>query len=139
MILEHNLKRVLDKIRTAKNNSNWDQEVELIAATKTRTISTIEELYNLGVKTIGENRIQEAESKFVDFHGFKKIKKRFIGHLQSNKINKCIKIFDTIDSIDTLKLAKKVNNALNKNSKKKECLIEINTSNEPQKHGFKLQ
>ena len=139
MILEQNLKKVLDKINTAKNKSNWGQQVELIAATKTRDISTIEELYHLGIKTIGENRIQEAESKFLDFPGFEKIKKRFIGHLQSNKVNKCLKFFDTIDSIDTLKLAKKVNNALKKNSEKKECLIEINTSKEPQKHGFQPQ
>ena len=136
MILEQNLKKVLDKINTAKNKSNWGQQVELIAATKTRDISTIEELYHLGVKTIGENRIQEAERKFLDFAGFEKIKKRFIGHLQSNKVNKCLKLFDTVDSIDTLKLAKKINNALKKNRDKKECLIEINTSKEPQKHGF---
>ena len=139
MILEQNLKKVLDKINTAKNKSNWGQRVELIAATKTRDISTIEELYHLGVNTIGENRVQEAESKFLDFPDIKKIKKRFIGHLQSNKVNKCLKLFDTIDSIDTLKLAKKVNSALKKNSDKKECLIEINTSKEPQKHGFQAQ
>ena len=139
MILEQNLKKVLDKINTAKNKSKWGQQVELIAATKTRDITTIEELCHLGVKTIGENRIQEAESKFLDFPGFEKTKKRFIGHLQSNKVNKCLKLFDTIDSIDTLKIAKKVNNALKKNSDKKECLIEINTSKEPQKHGFQPQ
>ena len=139
MILEQNLKKVLDKIETAKNKSTWGQQVELIAATKTRSILKIEELYHLGVKTIGENRVQEAESKFLQFPGFESIKKRFIGHLQSNKANKCINLFDTIDSIDSLKLAKKLNKSLNKNGEKIECLIEINTSGEPQKHGFQPQ
>ena len=139
MILEQNLKKVLDKIEAAKNKSPWGQQVELVAATKTRDILKIEEIYHLGVKTIGENRIQEAENKFFGFPGFENIKKRFIGHLQSNKTNKCIKLFDSIDSIDTLKLAQKVNRALDKKNSKFECLIEINTSGEPQKHGFKPQ
>ena len=139
MTLEQNLKTVLDKIETAKNKSIWDQQVDLIAATKTQGISKVEDLYHLGVKTIGENRVQEAESKFSPFPGFEKIKKRFIGHLQSNKVNKCLKLFDSIDSIDSLRLAKKLNNALYKSSNKIECLIEINTSGEPQKHGFQPQ
>jgi len=139
LTLEQNLKIVLDKIQTAKNKSIWGQQVDLIAATKTRGISKIEKLYHLGVKTIGENKVQEAEGKFIHFPGFENIKKRFIGHLQSNKVNKCLKLFDSIDSIDSLKLAKKLNNALHKQSKKIECLIEINTSGEPQKHGFQPQ
>ena len=139
MTLEQNLKTVLDKIETAKHKSIWGQQVDLIAATKTQGISKIEDLYHLGVKTIGENRVQEAEGKFSPFPGFEKIKKRFIGHLQSNKVNKCLKLFDSIDSIDSLRLAKKLNNALYKSSNKIECLIEINTSGEPQKHGFQPQ
>lgn len=136
MILEQNLKKVIDKIEYARNKSPWGQQVELVAATKTRGVSTIEELYRLGIKTIGENRIQEAENKFLDFPGFENIKKRFIGHLQSNKVNKCLKNFDTIDSVDSLKLAKKLNNALKIKNGKIECLIEINTSGEIQKYGF---
>jgi len=136
LTLEQNLKIVLDKIEHSKSKSPWGQQVELIAATKTRDILTIEELYHLGIKTIGENRIQEAEKKFTEFPGFENIKKRFIGHLQSNKVNRCLKLFDSIDSIDTIKLAKKTNKALQEVKKKVECLIEINTSGEQQKHGF---
>tara|TARA_Y100000741_G_scaffold348724_1_gene317128 strand:+ start:102 stop:788 length:687 start_codon:yes stop_codon:yes gene_type:complete len=139
LTLEQNLKTVLGKIETAKNKSIWGQQVDLIAATKTQGISKVEDLYHLGVKTIGENRVQEAEGKFSPFPGFEKIKKRFIGHLQSNKVNKCLKLFDSIDSIDSLRLAKKLNNALYKSRNKIECLIEINTSGEPQKHGFQPQ
>jgi len=134
--LEKNLKHVLENIESSKKKSSWGQSVELIAATKTREISTIEECYQLGIKTIGENRVQESEEKFSYFPGFEKIKKRFIGHLQTNKVNKCLNIFDTIDSVDSLKLANKVNRSSKNINKKTECLIEVNTSSEPQKNGF---
>ena len=136
MNLEKNLKQVLENIASSKKKSSWGQSVELIAATKTREISTIEECYQLGIKTIGENRVQESEEKFSYFPGFEKIKKRFIGHLQTNRVNKCLNIFDTVDSIDSLKLATKVNKASKNINKKTECLIEVNTSREPQKNGF---
>ena len=136
MSLEKNLKHVLENIESSKKKSSWGQSVELIAATKTREISTIEECYQLGIKTIGENRVQESEEKFSYFPGFEKIKKRFIGHLQTNKVNKCLNIFDTVDSVDSLKLATKVNKSSKSINKKTECLIEINTSSEPQKNGF---
>ena len=136
MDLEHKLKIVLEKIEVAKKKSPFKQKVELIAATKTRDISQIEQCYTLGVTSIGENRVQEAENKFVGFPGFKTLKKRFIGHLQSNKINKCLDLFDTVDSVDTFKIANKINNVSQKRSQTTECLIEINTSGEPQKNGF---
>jgi len=134
--LENNLKEVLEKIEASKKKSNQGQKVELVAATKTREISIIEECYHLGIKTIGENRIQESEKKFSYFPGFEKIKKRFIGHLQTNKVNKCLNLFDTIDSVDSFKLATKINNSSKKINKKTECLIEVNTSGESQKNGF---
>ena len=99
MSLEKNLQQVLENIESSKKKSSWGQSVELVAATKTREISTIEECYQLGIKTIGENRVQEFEKKFSYFPGFEKIKKRFIGHLQTNKVNKCLNIFDTVDKL----------------------------------------
>ena len=136
MSLEKNLKQVLENIESSKNKSQWGQNVELIAATKTQEVSTIKECYKLGIITIGENRVQEFEKKFSYFSGFEKIKKRFIGHLQTNKVNKCLNIFDTVDSLDSLKLATRVNKVSKNIDKKTECLIEVNTSGEPQKHGF---
>tara|TARA_S200000501_G_scaffold373565_1_gene420999 strand:+ start:345 stop:1025 length:681 start_codon:yes stop_codon:yes gene_type:complete len=132
--LKNKIKEVSEKIETARKFSPFNQKVDLIAATKTRDISLIQDCYKLGILNIGENRIQEAEKKFVDFPGFSQLKKRFIGHLQTNKVNKCLRLFDTIDSVDSLKLAKKINSS--SIEKKTECLIEINTSQEPKKHGF---
>ena len=137
MSLEQNLKDVLNKIKKEKEKSSFKQDVQLIAVTKTRPISIIKECCNFGVRNIGENRVQEAAEKFIHFDGFEKTKKRFIGHLQTNKVNKCLSLFDTVDSVDSYRLASKIDtSALNKNIKI-ECLLEINTSGEKQKHGFK--
>ena len=135
MALDQNVQLVFDKINNAKKRSPHNQNVELIAATKTRDILQIQTCYELGISSIGENRIQEAEKKLKELPSFISIKKRFIGHLQTNKVNKCLRLFDTVDSVDTLKLAEKIN--LSSQSKKTECLIEINTSGELQKKGFK--
>ena len=137
MSLEQNLKDVLNKIKKEKEKSSFKQDVQLIAVTKTRPISIIKECCNLGVRNIGENRIQEATEKFINFDSFEKTKKRFIGHLQTNKVNKCLSLFDTIDSVDSYRLASKIDTSARNKNIKIECLLEINTSGEKQKHGFK--
>ena len=135
MALDQNVRLLFDKINDAKKRSPHNQNVELIAATKTRDIFQIQACFDLGISSIGENRIQEAEKKLKELPSFNSIKKRFIGHLQTNKVNKCLRLFDTVDSVDTLKLAKKINSSFQR--PKTECLIEINTSGELQKKGFK--
>ena len=65
-------------------------------------------VYKLGLCSIGENRVKEAIEKFQSLEKVPNIKKRFIGHLQSNKVKKCVGAFDTIDSIHSLKTLKKV-------------------------------
>jgi len=135
--LEQNLKDVLNKIKQEKEKSSFKQDVQLIAVTKTRPISIIKDCCNLGVRNIGENRVQEAAEKFIHFDGFEKTKKRFIGHLQTNKVNKCLNLFDTVDSVDSYRLASKIDTSARNKNIKIECLLEINTSGEKQKHGFK--
>ena len=71
----------------------------LVAATKTRSAEEINKAISLGIKSIGENRVQEAEKKFQKIS--KKVEKRFVGHLQSNKIKKAIALFDSIYLIPT--------------------------------------
>ena len=81
MSLENKIKEVLEKIETARKTSPFNQKVDLIAATKTRDISQIQDCYKLGVLNIGENRIQEAEKKFVEFPGFNQLKKLSLIHI----------------------------------------------------------
>ena len=62
--------------------------------------------------------------------------RRFIGHLQSNKVNKCLELFDTVDSVDSVKLARRISNRAAALGKTVPVLLEVNTSGEPQKGGF---
>ena len=123
-------------IKLALERSGRNQSVEIVAATKTQKPNTINETIECGISSIGENRIQEAEKKLKKIINLKSINKRFIGHLQSNKVNKCLELFDTIDSIHSLKIAKRISNRINVTNKNIECLIEVNTSRDENKKGF---
>ena len=137
MTLALKIREIQLRIEKSQKRGGYSHPVELIAVTKTHPFLTIQESYNAGLKTIGENRIQEASKKFQSFKHLPNICRRFIGHLQSNKVNKCLEYFDTIDSVDSLKLAKKISKASVLKKKKTPILLEINTSQEPQKNGFK--
>ena len=77
--------------------------------TKKQNINLIESCIRHGITHIGENRVQEAESKLEPLkHKNIGFTKRMIGHLQSNKINKALTLFNTIDSIDSISLGKKI-------------------------------
>ena len=136
--LSKNILGIKKKIFELTNKRKYNSHITIVAATKTQSFSTIKQCYDLGIQCIGENRVQEAEKKFESFEKMPDIQRRFIGHLQRNKVKKCLNLFDTIDSIDSLKLAKKISNTANQSKKKVIGLIEINTSKEPQKKGFNI-
>ena len=129
-----NLKKVRSQIDSKKEPG---QEVRLVAVTKTRTPEQISAAIEAGVISIGENRVQEAESKFPRITQIKKVEKRLIGQLQSNKIKKAINLFDTIDSVDSEKLAEKISKAAAAIKKIQRVLIQVNTSEEKTKGGFR--
>ena len=136
MVNTEALEEILSNIRLTQESFQLDQRVEIVAVTKTHPFSAIQEVYNKGVVSIGENRVQEAAQKFRSFEKMPKMTKRFIGHLQTNKVKKCVELFDTIDSVDSLRLIKKISNHALKSNKTVPVLLEINTSGETQKHGF---
>ena len=136
MNLGEKLISINKKIELAQSKSRHKNFVKVIAVTKTHPFSIIEKSYNSNIFSIGENKVQEAEKKFKSFEKMPKIERRFIGHLQSNKVRKCLSLFDTIDTIDSVKLAKKVSNIAKETNKDLTGLIEINTSGENQKKGF---
>jgi len=89
-----------------------------------------------GIIDIGENRVQEAVKKFNAIEPELVYTKRMIGHLQTNKINKALRIFDTIDSVDSLRIAKQLVKKLKHTKKPLFVLLEINTSGDKTKFGF---
>ena len=136
MSIKNNIEQVLSRINTTKAQCGARQHVQLIAVSKTQPLNKIVDAHNNGINQIGENKIQEAVAKFTKKDEPRGLKKRFIGHLQSNKINKCLQLFDTVDSIDSLRLIKKLNKKAGDIGKTIPALLEINTTDEPQKQGF---
>jgi len=136
MNLKEKVEELYSRINSAQRKNGLNHQVEIVGVTKTRPFSYLEKSYTAGLRHIGENRIQEAESKFRSFNNMPSLKKRFIGHLQSNKSKKCVELFDAIDSISSIKTLKKIKKHSLELNKKMSLLVEINTSKESQKHGF---
>ena len=136
MNLKEKLKGIRSNIFLAQEKVGIDHTVEIVGVTKTHPFSFIEASYEAGIRSIGENRIQEASTKFESFEQMPELKKRFIGHLQSNKAKKCVELFDSIDSVGSIKTLRKIGKHARQLKKEISILIEINTSQEPQKHGF---
>ena len=107
--------------------------VELVAATKERSIDEIKEAVLAGIKIIGENYVKEAKLKFAAIG--KKVRWHFIGHLQSNKVRPAVKLFDLIETLDSLELAAVLDKECSKIDKTMPVLIEVNSGSEPQKQG----
>lgn len=105
----------------------------LVAITKGRSLDEVREAIQAGVNEIGENRLQEAEKKYPYLVG---VRKHFVGKVQSNKVNKIVKLFDVIQSIDSVRIAKKISESAKKEMKIMDCFIEVNIGLEKSKFGF---
>ena len=129
--LQKNLNNVLENISRISSGN----PVDLVVVTKNQPVQLINQCISFGVNQIGENRVQEAESKFSQLIN-NKIEKRMIGRLQSNKIKKAVKIFDSIDSVSKLEHLNKINANAEKENKIQSILLQINISNDQNKDGF---
>ena len=107
--------------------------VRLVGAAKTRTPDEILEAVEAGLEIVGENYVQEAERAFQVIG--RRVKWHMIGHLQSNKAKKAVKVFDMIETVSSMKLALELDKACEKMSKVMPILIEINSGEEDQKSG----
>jgi pyridoxal phosphate enzyme (YggS family) len=107
--------------------------VQLVGAAKTRTPEEVLEAIEAGLEIVGENYVQEAERAFEVIGN--RAKWHMIGHLQSNKAKKAVKIFDMIETVSSLKLAGELDKACEKVSKVMPILIEINSGEEDRKSG----
>jgi hypothetical protein len=111
--------------------------VKLLAVSKTFSAQVIEEAIKTGQNEFGESKTQEAEAKVLEINSrHKGIIWHDIGHLQGNKVNKAVKLFNCIQSVDSLKLAEKISAACVAENKEMEILLELKVSPEPSKSGF---
>ena len=126
----------------AKNYQKIREEipgsVTIVLAGKTRTMKEIEEVIEAGATDIGENYVQEAE-KMYDSLGekTKKVRWHMIGHLQKNKINNALRIFDVIQTVDSLEKAVAIDKRAQGAGKTNSVYIEINIGSEMTKAGIK--
>ncbi len=133
--IKQNLDEIGEKMSAAAVRSGRKAgDVTLVVVTKTRTVEEIRAVISAGVGHIGENRVQEAETKRSELgEGFTF---RMIGHLQRNKAKNAIELFDAIDSVDSIRLAKELSKELQKKDMNMPVLIEVNSSGEDTKFGF---
>lgn len=113
------------------------EEVTLIAVSKTKPLSDIEELIGCGVREFGENKVQELTSKYEEVSC--KVNWHLIGHLQTNKVKYIVDKACLIHSVDSLKLAKEIDKEAAKKSVICDILVQVNVANEDTKFGLQLE
>ena len=110
---------------------------QLIAVSKVQPNERVLNVLEKGHTIFGENKVQEALSKWLMFReNFSNIKVHLIGPLQSNKVKQAVELFDTIHTVDRMKLAQKLSNEIQAQGKAPEMFIQINTGEEEQKSGI---
>ena len=114
--------KILEKIKNDISVKN----TKLLIVTKTRSQEDVNQLIKMGYSDFAENRVQEAQEKFIDILPNKDIKLNLIGPLQSNKVKQALKLFDTIQSVDREKIVNELANHLNISSRTKNFYIQIN-------------
>ena len=136
------MNNILESFNKIKSNINLLQPakpVNIVAISKTFALDHIKPLIDYGHTHFGENKVQEAISKWRDIKNDRKdLKLHMVGKLQSNKAKNAAEIFDYIHSLDSQKLADIFNACESKNSKKLKYFIQINIGNEAQKSGIPI-
>jgi PLP dependent protein len=140
--IETNVNSVLERVRVASVEAGRDpSEINVLAASKYTDRAGVEALLRAGINLIGENRVQDAISKLgatddgsqADIHGlFPHCRIHMIGHLQTNKVNSALKLFDLIETVDGIPLAEALEKRLDRILP---VLIEVKLTSEESKTG----
>ena len=132
--IDDNYKRILFNIREAEEKYRKSGGVSLIAVTKTVDPAAVNHAVSLGIRLLGENRVQEYISK-KDFYD-KNAEVHFIGHLQTNKVKYIIDSVSMIQSVDSIKLAEEIDRHAGRIGRCQDILIEVNIGGEKSKSGI---
>lgn len=132
---KENLAKVQKHIKEACQKSHWAQEeVTLIAVSKTKPVSMLQEVYQEGIREFGENKVQELTQKQEllpeDIHW------HMIGHLQRNKVKYIVGKVALIHSVDSLRLAEEISSQAVKKQVCQDILVEVNIAQEDSKFGI---
>ena len=133
--IRENLAQIQDRIAAAAARAGRDPaSIGVVAVSKTKPVSQIVEAIDAGLTDIGENRVQEAQSKHPQID--RTVKWHLVGHLQRNKVKQALPIFDLIHSVDSPRLLAEIDRRSAGLNRTTEVLIQVNTSAEPSKYGL---
>ena len=135
--LRENLAEVHEKIeKVAQRCGRNADEVELIAVSKTHSTEVLREAIEAGATVFGENKVQEAEEKIEEL-GKENLEWHLIGHLQSNKARKAVKLFDVIHTLDSVELAERLERiCIEENRTSLSVLAQVDLAGEKTKNGI---
>jgi PLP dependent protein len=129
MSVKENLKYIEEKIK--------NKPVKIIAVSKTKPAEMVLEVYNLGHKQFGENKVQELVEKNEVLP--KDIEWHMIGHLQRNKVKYIAPFIALIHSVDSFKLLKEIDKEGQKNNRVINCLLQVHIAEEETKFGLSAE
>lgn len=137
-MLERNLNEVKETIKsTTEKIGKKEDEITLIAVSKTKPISMLKEIYELGIRDFGENKVQEILEKYPNLP--LDIRWHMIGHLQRNKVKYIIDKVSLIHSVDSLRLAEEISKEAMKHDLVMPILIQVNIAEEETKFGLSFE
>lgn len=137
-MIQENINVVKEHIAKACSRGNRNlTEVNLIAVSKTKPVSMLQEAYDAGMRDFGENKVQEILDKYNVLPT--DIRWHMIGHLQRNKVKYIIDKVALIHSVDSLRLAEEINKEAGKHNRIMPVLLEVNIANEESKFGVSPQ
>ena len=132
--IDENLRIIRERCAEAKDRfRSSDDNIRIMAVTKTVAPEAINHAVELGIDLLGENRVQEFLAKepyYLPVH------KHFIGHLQTNKVKDIVGKVEMIHSVDSLHLAKEISKQSVKRDIVSDILLEVNVGAEESKYGF---
>ncbi|MDQ6786935.1 MAG: YggS family pyridoxal phosphate-dependent enzyme [Acidobacteriota bacterium] len=134
--LRENLAAIKTRIeRAAQKVGRNSDEIKLVAVSKTHPIEVLQNAITAGTNVFGENKVQEAEGK-IEIIGRETVEWHLIGHLQSNKARKAVKLFDVIHTLDSVELSLRLERiCIEDNRARLSVLIEVDLANEATKNG----
>jgi len=127
---------VIRRVESARLSVSGHHIVKIVAVSKYSTSQEIENLYNIGQRAFGENKVQDLKAKSLELYELP-LEWHFIGNLQKNKINNLLDINPSLfHALDSFELAQELNKKLEVKKMTLDVLMQINSAKEDSKHGF---
>lgn len=135
MTIDYNIESIRNRIAKVCDRSDRAvSEITLVAITKTEAVEKILEAQASGITIIGENRVQEAWTKYQQLKQ-ENLCWHLVGHLQTNKVKSALQFVEIVQSVDSFRLAIEIDRIAKMMNKHQEVFMEVNTSDEITKFG----